>query len=56
MMVRVHCSFGTPRIVPVRAMVFALAVAAAGEAAAQKSVQGVSNAMQGFSQNRDQPI
>jgi lipopolysaccharide export system protein LptA len=33
-----------------------LALFAAGEAAAQSSVQGVPNAMQGFSQNRDQPI
>ena len=29
---------------------------AAGEAGAQSAVQGVPNAMQGFSQNRDQPI
>ena len=29
---------------------------AAGEAGAQSTVQGVPNAMQGFSQNRDQPI
>ena len=35
---------------------FALAMSAAGEAGAQSSVQGVPNAMQGFSQNRDQPI
>jgi lipopolysaccharide export system protein LptA len=35
---------------------FALTVAAAGDAAAQSVVQGVPNAMQGFSQNRDQPI
>jgi lipopolysaccharide export system protein LptA len=34
----------------------AFAVTAAGEAAGQSSVQGVPNAMQGFSQNRDQPI
>jgi lipopolysaccharide export system protein LptA len=34
----------------------AVALAFAGEAAAQSSVQGVPNAMQGFSQNRDQPI
>jgi len=34
----------------------ALALLAAGEAAAQSAVQGVPNAMQGFSQNRDQPI
>jgi lipopolysaccharide export system protein LptA len=33
-----------------------LAVAAASEAGAQSTVQGVPNAMQGFSQNRDQPI
>jgi lipopolysaccharide export system protein LptA len=35
---------------------FALALIAAGQAAAQSAVQGVPNAMQGFSQNRDQPI
>ena len=35
---------------------FAMAVIAAGEACAQSAVQGVPNAMQGFSQNRDQPI
>lgn len=35
---------------------WALALLAAGEAAAQSAVQGVPNAMQGFSQNRDQPI
>jgi len=34
----------------------ALGMAAAGNAAAQSVVQGVPNAMQGFSQNRDQPI
>ncbi|WP_249781060.1 LptA/OstA family protein [Bradyrhizobium sp. dw_78] len=34
-------------------VVFALLI---GEAAAQSAVQGVPNAMQGFSQNRDQPI
>jgi lipopolysaccharide export system protein LptA len=34
----------------------AFAVMTAGEAAGQSSVQGVPNAMQGFSQNRDQPI
>lgn len=34
----------------------ALALIAAGEAGAQSAVQGVPNAMQGFSQNRDQPI
>jgi lipopolysaccharide export system protein LptA len=36
--------------------VLALATIAAGEAAAQSAVTGVPNAMQGFSQNRDQPI
>jgi lipopolysaccharide export system protein LptA len=35
---------------------FAIAVIVAGEAGAQSAVQGVPNAMQGFSQNRDQPI
>jgi lipopolysaccharide export system protein LptA len=34
----------------------AFALIAAGEASAQHTVQGVPNAMQGFSQNRDQPI
>jgi lipopolysaccharide export system protein LptA len=35
---------------------FAFAAIAAGEARAQSTMQGVPNAMQGFSQNRDQPI
>jgi lipopolysaccharide export system protein LptA len=39
-----------------RAGLIAAAVMAAGEAAGQSTVQGVPNAMQGFSQNRDQPI
>jgi lipopolysaccharide export system protein LptA len=34
----------------------ALAIMAAADAAAQSAVKGVPNAMQGFSQNRDQPI
>jgi lipopolysaccharide export system protein LptA len=34
----------------------ALAMAIGSEAGAQSAVQGVPNAMQGFSQNRDQPI
>jgi lipopolysaccharide export system protein LptA len=38
------------------AAVFALAVMAGNEARAQSAVSGVPNAMQGFSQNRDQPI
>jgi lipopolysaccharide export system protein LptA len=40
----------------VRGFAVGLALFAAGEVAAQSSVQGVPNAMQGFSQNRDQPI
>src|SRR6204780_3914097 len=35
---------------------FALCVIVCGQAIAQSAVQGVPNAMQGFSQNRDQPI
>ena len=35
---------------------FALALIAAGGACAQGAMTGVPNAMQGFSQNRDQPI
>jgi lipopolysaccharide export system protein LptA len=38
------------------AVAFALAMSAAGDAGAQNAVTGVPNAMQGFSQNRDQPI
>jgi lipopolysaccharide export system protein LptA len=37
-------------------LVFSLAVLSTGDARSQSSVQGVPNAMQGFSQNRDQPI
>jgi lipopolysaccharide export system protein LptA len=55
MTVRADRRFRTPRIA-VHTAILALAVAAAGEAAAQKSVQAGPNAMQGFSQNRDQPI
>jgi lipopolysaccharide export system protein LptA len=36
--------------------VFVLTLLAASQASAQSAVQGVPNAMQGFSQNRDQPI
>ena len=53
----------SPRSTPIRRIAqsacraaFALAMIVAGEAAAQSAVQGVPNAMQGFSQNRDQPI
>ena len=38
------------------AAAFALALIAAGDAGAQGAMSGVPNAMQGFSQNRDQPI
>src|ERR1700744_3401996 len=38
------------------ALVMFLAMLLAGEASAQNTVTGVPNAMQGFSQNRDQPI
>jgi lipopolysaccharide export system protein LptA len=38
------------------AVAFALVLFAAGEAGAQRLDTGVPNAMQGFSQNRDQPI
>jgi lipopolysaccharide export system protein LptA len=37
-------------------LAFSLALLAASDARSQSSVQGVPNAMQGFSQNRDQPI
>src|SRR5712672_1494883 len=38
------------------AAALALATMAASKAGAQSTMQGVPNAMQGFSQNRDQPI
>ncbi|MGX1318167.1 lipopolysaccharide export system protein LptA [Bradyrhizobium sp. USDA 377] len=38
------------------ALAFGVALIAAGAAIAQSTMQGVPNAMQGFSQNRDQPI
>src|ERR1700709_1165764 len=38
------------------AVLIALATMAVGDAGAQGAVKGVPNAMQGFSQNRDQPI
>src|SRR5206468_5433335 len=38
------------------ASVFGIVLIAAGVALAQSTMQGVPNAMQGFSQNRDQPI
>jgi lipopolysaccharide export system protein LptA len=44
------------RSLPAGRIVFWLAMMAAGDAGAQDSVKSTSNAMQGFSQNRDQPI
>jgi lipopolysaccharide export system protein LptA len=44
------------RSFPAGHIVFWLAMMAAGDAGAQDSVKSASNAMQGFSQNRDQPI
>ncbi|MGA7996891.1 MAG: LptA/OstA family protein, partial [Bradyrhizobium sp.] len=38
------------------AVAFTLATIGAGDAGAQSAMTGVPNAMQGFSQNRDQPI
>src|SRR4249920_325396 len=38
------------------AAAFVLALVASGDALAQGAMSGVPNAMQGFSQNRDQPI
>lgn len=52
-----RCFPPPPRIARLlRGGLIAVAVMVAGEAAGQSSVQGVPNAMQGFSQNRDQPI
>jgi lipopolysaccharide export system protein LptA len=45
-----------PIVGVVGAAVFALATMALSEVRAQSAVSGVPNAMQGFSQNRDQPI
>jgi hypothetical protein len=53
---RVHRSFWTGRMALGDAAVFALAMMATSDAGAQKAAQSVPNAMQGFSQNRDQPI
>jgi lipopolysaccharide export system protein LptA len=54
MMVRAHRGFRVRRIVV--AAIVVLAATAPREAAAEKPDQNVPNAMQGFSQNRDQPI
>jgi lipopolysaccharide export system protein LptA len=40
----------------INAVLIAFATMAVGDAGAQSAVKGVPNAMQGFSQNRDQPI
>jgi lipopolysaccharide export system protein LptA len=50
-------STGTGRIVNwICGLAFSLALLSASDARSQSSVQGPPNAMQGFSQNRDQPI
>jgi lipopolysaccharide export system protein LptA len=57
MMARVHRSFRAGRILlGVNTVVFALGMMAAADARAQNSVKSVPNAMQGFSQNHDEPI
>ncbi|MBB4374913.1 lipopolysaccharide export system protein LptA [Bradyrhizobium sp. cir1] len=43
-------------IIGAAALAFGVALVAGGAAIAQSTMQGVPNAMQGFSQNRDQPI
>ncbi|MDA9401110.1 LptA/OstA family protein [Bradyrhizobium sp. CCBAU 45389] len=43
-------------IIAAAALAFGAALVAGGAAVAQSTMQGVPNAMQGFSQNRDQPI
>ncbi|EJN10270.1 hypothetical protein PMI42_06373 [Bradyrhizobium sp. YR681] len=43
-------------VINAAALVAIVTLAATGAASAQSSAQGVPNAMQGFSQNRDQPI
>lgn len=58
MMISARCfsvsHFSIPRITG--AALLAVLTIVASEASAQSAVQGVPNAMQGFSQNRDQPI
>jgi lipopolysaccharide export system protein LptA len=56
-MISSHSKSPVTRVVQyASAVVFALVVITAADAAAQSTVTGVPNAMQGFSQNRDQPI
>src|SRR6476661_7023215 len=48
---------GKRRVIPgAAALAVGIALVATGAAIAQSTMQGVPNAMQGFSQNRDQPI
>jgi lipopolysaccharide export system protein LptA len=56
MMILPRSTFGRRIAYCAGAAMVALAAIGAVEAAAQSAVQGVPNAMQGFSQNRDQPI
>ncbi len=57
-MARVHRSFRTTRILlrVSTAVLFALGMMEASDVRAQSPAQSVPNAMQGFAQNRDQPI
>jgi lipopolysaccharide export system protein LptA len=52
----VHFSSIRPIAYGACSIAFALVMLAAGDAGAQSAVSGVPNAMQGFSQNRDQPV
>ena len=53
----IRSRFGIRRIANwICGLAFSVALLAASDARSQSSVQGVPNAMQGFSQNRDQPI
>jgi lipopolysaccharide export system protein LptA len=56
MMLTPRCSPFTRIAAGICTAVFAFAALTAAAAAAQSAVTGVPNAMQGFSQNRDQPI
>jgi lipopolysaccharide export system protein LptA len=51
-----NCARALARLANLTALALALVFGAAFGASAQSTVQGVPNAMQGFSQNRDQPI
>ena len=56
MMISPHSNPWMPVAVGIWAALFAVAMLTVADAAAQSAVTGVPNAMQGFSQNRDQPI